>query len=164
MRTGEAGNILGVDGRTVKNWIDHPALSRFFSITARGEHGGTHRILTDSDLVILNTVRHLRHLEKKEWEDIAKALDDGLRESDIPQNAASIDTRTVPLQQAEQSAKAMATLAERDAALARVQQLESQMEKLQDKNDALMRELQEMNRQIGKLEGLLEAYQKKTGE
>jgi peptidoglycan hydrolase CwlO-like protein len=51
----------------------------------------------------------------------------------------------------------MATMAERDAAMRRVQELESQLSKVETKNAEQNAEIIRLNREIGKLEGLLEA-------
>jgi DNA-binding transcriptional MerR regulator len=157
VKTGEASNLLGVDIKTLKNWISHELLSQFFSEGARAEHGSPHRVLTESDVLVLNTIRHLRTSGITEWTGIAEYLESGKREQSFPQNAIAVDTRTIPLPQAEQSAKAMATMAERDAAMRRVQELESQLSKVETKNAEQNAEIIRLNREIGKLEGLLEA-------
>lgn len=216
MKTGEAAKILGVDRTTIINWIEHRGLEHFFSNSAAGRDGGTQRTLTESDLVVLNTIRALRSVNS-DWREIARLLESGQRETEVPQNAASTDTRTVPVQQAEQSARAMATLAERDAALAQVNDLRAEVHELQaqlaremaeksamkeellremaEVRESLLRELGdlqrnagsaerlendlaernavvarmskeigELNRQIGKLEGQLEIYRENRND
>jgi len=166
MRTGEIAAIMGVSHVTIRAWIDHESLNRFFSASARGVDGMTQRSYTDADVLVLNTVRHLRAgSPTATWEEIAAYLDTGQRENEFPLTAASVgaDKRTIPLQQAEQSAKAAATLAERDAALSRVAQLEGEVTRLQsllrDEQNAhretlerLMREIAELRYKIGALE------------
>jgi DNA-binding transcriptional MerR regulator len=177
MKTGEAAKILGVDVATIRRWIERDEIAQFFSDSARSERGSTQRILTEADVLVLNTVLTLRTREKEnDWEAIAAYLDSGRREQSFPQNAISADPRTIPLPQAEQSARAMATMAERDAALARVDELAAEIEKMQREHKAetealrrdhkaqsesLLREIAELSRQIGKLEGLLEALRGK---
>lgn len=168
MKTGELSKILSVDRDTLVNWIKNPILSRFFSMGARGEHGSAHRIFDDADVLVLNTIRALRTSGTTDWIDLARYLDSGQREQEFPKNAISLDPRTIPLQQAEQSAKAMATLAERDAAFKRVNELELRIHDLETKvvqvekerdevKERLLREIAELNRQIGRLEGRLES-------
>jgi DNA-binding transcriptional MerR regulator len=168
MKTGEAAKLLGIDVGTVRNWIDHPAISPYFSQSAKGEHGGTQRLLTESDILTLNTIRSLRSENVSDWYEIAEYLESGKREQEFPTNAISADPRTIPLQQAEQSARAMATVAERDAALARVNELtvkvrdlEKELDDAKQERDTIkeqfLREIANLNRQIGRLEGLLEA-------
>lgn len=172
MKTGESAKLLGIDVGTVRNWIDHELMVDFFSPGARGEHGGTQRVLNESDILTLNTIRHLRASSITDWNDIFDYLQTGKREQEFPQNAISADPRTIPIPQAEQSARAMATLAERDAALqqvedlrARVQELEQEKEELRERlskekeeiKETLMREIMELMLKIGRLEGRLES-------
>ncbi len=170
MKTGEAAKILGVDRTTIINWIENRGLSKYFSASATGADGSAHRILTESDLLILNTIRRLRS-NNLEWQEILENLETGNRERDFPQNAISGDPRTIPVTQAEVSARAMATVAERDAALSRIQEMAAEIEdlretveRLQQEKDAQREEhykqIIDLNRLIGRLEGQLEMYQK----
>lgn len=162
MKTGEVAKILGVDAITVRRWIEREELNPFFSEGAKGEHGAAQRLLTESDVLVLNTVRALRTGDKvAEWRDIATYLESGERVQQFPQNAISADPRTIPLPQAEQSARAMATMAERDAALRKVNELESQLKEVRAENKELIREMMDLRQKIGKLEGLLEALRGK---
>jgi DNA-binding transcriptional MerR regulator len=171
MKTGEAAKILGVDPKTIRNWIDDYGLSRFFSTSATGEDGSFQRLLTESDLLVLNTVRALKGRGVTNWDRVAEYLESGEREREFPQNAISGDPRTIPVQQAEVSAKAMATLTERDNAIARMREMAAEIEelraavnRLQNEKDAQREEyykqLIDLNRQIGRLEGQLEMYRK----
>jgi DNA-binding transcriptional MerR regulator len=175
MKTGEAAKLLGTDVSTIRKWIDHPQINRFFSVSAKGEHGSSHRLLTEADILVLNSIRSLRALHNADWGEITTYLDSGDREQEFPSNAISVDTRTIPMPQAQQSAKAMATLAERDAALRRVEelservdQLEQEKEELRERlthekeevKEQLMREIMELMLRIGRLEGKLETRDK----
>jgi len=175
MKTGEAAKLLSVDVSTIRKWIDHPLIIEFFSVSAKGEHGSSHRLLTESDILVLNTIRALRTGHDADWDEIAAYLESGEREQEFPMNAISVDTRTIPMPQAEQSAKAMGTLAERDAAIQRVEELtervkllEREKEELREKltrekeeiKDQLMREIMELMLRIGRLEGKLEVHDK----
>lgn len=179
MKTGEAAKLLGVDTSTIRNWIHHPLLTRFFSESAKNEHGGAQRLLTDADVLVLNTIRSQRVDGVDDWRAISVFLESGQRNQEFPQNAITVDPRTIPLPQAEQSARAMATLAERDGALARIEELTTEVQTLKQRiaevekerdtvkenllremaelNQQRMREIAELSRQIGRLEGLLEA-------
>jgi len=192
MKTGEAAKIMGVDRSTLLDWINIRGLDRFFSTGARGTDGSMHRILNDADLLVLNTIRGCRS-QNMDWEEIEAHLETGEREQSFPQNAISVDPRTIPLPQAEASARALATMRERDAALARVDELSGEIEelrstvermqqekeallqrtqqekeaavqKLQSEKDAvrktLFREMADLYKQIGRLEGELASYRK----
>jgi len=182
MKTGEIASILSVTRDTINNWVKNPALEEFFSALARGEAGNAHRFFSESDVLVLNTIHHLRRRGTRDWEAIAEYLDSGERFQEFPQNAISTDPRTIPLPQAEQSVKAAATLAERDAALNRVQELEYQLDTMEQRHideveklrietreevrrsrqeyeqkiDGLQREVRQLLREIGRLEGRIE--------
>jgi len=169
MKTGEAAKILGVDPKTVRNWIDDYGLTRFFSASATGTDGSFQRILSESDLLVLNTVRALKGRDVYDWEAIAEFLETGEREREFPQNAISGDPRTIPVEQAQQSARAMATMAERDGAISKVREMATRIEDLEEKleqtqrekdaiKELLLREIGDLQRQIGKLEGQMEVY------
>lgn len=169
MKTGEAAKILGVDPKTIRNWIDDYGLSQFFSPSALGKDGTIQRMLTDADLLVLNTIRARKAQGSTDWDDISAYLASGKRETEFPQNAISADPRTITVEQAQQSARALATMAERDAALARIDELGAELRALQDEVKRLQkekeeqreshyREMLELTRLIGKLEGQLEFY------
>lgn len=169
MKTGEIAKIIGVDRKTIRNWIDDYGLQDFFSPSARGEDGQVQRTLTEADVLVLNTIRSLKANGIHNWNAIRTHLEAGHRETEFPLNAIAVDTRTITVEQAQQSARALATMAERDAALKRVSELEAEIEELRAANAALenekddikeklMREIMDLHRAIGKLEGKLEFY------
>lgn len=168
LKAGELAVALGVARDTLYTWMKRPEIIKYFSPGAMGEGGSAHRIFNENDVVVFTTITHLRYVESvTDWAAIAAFLDTGQRYTEFPQNAISADPRTVSVQQAEVSAKAMATLAERDAALERVKELEAQLEKVQEQHrleverlqaknvsdiERLLREMAELRYQIGKLE------------
>ena len=175
MKTGELAAILGVSQVTVRAWVQNPVLERFFSTAARGKDGLTQRTYTESDVLVCNTIRHLRaNNQHITWDEMAEYLDSGAREQEFPAHAIGSDMRTVSVHQAETSARAAATLAERDAALARVDELSQEIERLRteikntenqyraileseqrahrETTERLMREIADLNRKIGALE------------
>ena len=187
MRTGEAAALLGVSISTTRNWLDRDDLALFFSTSGRGIDGSSQRVLSETDLLILNTVRHLRNVEKlTDWRDIVSRLDNDFRVQEFPQNAISADPRTIPLPQAEQSVRAAATLAERDSALARVEELQNELQRMKadyevrlsdertrnesqlaaerSRNDELHARLEILQREIGKLEMKIEMLQEHQSE
>jgi len=148
MRSGEAAKILGVDRNTVYNWTQNPELSHFFSPGAKMEDGSAQRILTQSDLLVLNTIRTKRGQGILDWKEIAAVLESGERVQDFPQNAISGDPRTVPLHQVEQSAKAMITTGERDQALSKVATLEAEVIRLRDVEEQLRSQVAELQEKL----------------
>ena len=180
MKTGEAAKLLDLASNTLKNWIENPAVTRFFSPGAKGLHGGAQRVLTESDILILNTIRHLRNINSiSDWEAIAESLETGNREQEFPINAINVDTRMIPIPHAEVSAKYMATVAERDAALDRVEGLAVELTRLraeyEDKLekersgrrnavDDLQQKIAQLNREMGRLEATIEMMKQKNKE
>lgn len=171
MKTGEAAKILGVDAKTVRAWLEHPELQKFFSPGASGERDFPHRVLTESDLLTLNTIREYRAGARiSDWDELAKLLDSGYRASDFPShNAISGDPRTIPMQQAEQSVRAAATMEQRDAALSRIQALETTINKLEqalseerdrsrETEGKLLREIGDLQRELGKAQAELDLW------
>jgi len=153
MRSGEAAKILGVDRNTIYNWTQNPDLSRFFSSSARMEDGSAQRILTQSDLLVLNTIRTKRGQGIFDWKEIAAVLESGERFQEFPQNAISGDPRTVPVYQAEQSVKAMATLTERDQILENFAKAEKEIARRQEIEEQLRAQVAELQERLGKIEG-----------
>lgn len=91
MRIGKVCKALGgIDNDTIKNWIERPELAKFFSPTAHGD-GVTQRDITESDLIVLNTVRSLRVTGTTDWVDIAARLDGGYRDAALPMEAAFVE-------------------------------------------------------------------------
>jgi DNA-binding transcriptional MerR regulator len=140
MKTGEAAKILGIDKATIYNWTAHPLLERFFSLEAKSKIAGTQRLLTESDVLVLNTIRTLRGSGKNDWGEIAAVLESGHRVQEFPQNAISSDPRVIPLPQAKQAAEVLAMRTERDAALQRVDELERRLADAQRQLDERLKE------------------------
>ncbi len=159
MKTGEAAHMLGIDPKTIVNWINNPALSKYFSPTARKEDGLKQRLLTDNDVAILNTVRHASAGGRANWTEIADIVESGNLERDIPQNAGFNDTRMVPEPQARESVRAAATLAERDQLLTFVDDLKAQIAQLEKGRAEDRQTLIDMNGQLQRALLLVELYE-----
>ncbi|MEO8395448.1 MAG: hypothetical protein ABI700_20815 [Chloroflexota bacterium] len=132
MKTGEAAKLLGIDPKTIINWIDRVEFTKYFSPTARKE-GIKQRILTDNDFAVLNTIRHATTDGNTAWVDIAAIIDSGELERDIPTNAAFADTRTVPEPQVRESMRALQIAAERDQLALQVGNMQARIDDLEQK-------------------------------
>ena len=164
--TGQAAKRLGVDRKTIIDWIEHEGLSQFFSDSARKKHGSAHRQLTDADMLALNTIRHLRNVQEvSDWSVIGEYLNSGKREAEYPQSRLTMDTTTVTLPEAEQSVRAAATMAERDTALARIDELQDEIERMRSEHkqetDALHKRIEDLQRELGRTEAKLEILQER---
>lgn len=173
MKTGELARALGYTERTLRNWIDRPELDGFFSPGAK-KSGGAHRLLTDSDVLILNTIRYLKASGTHDWEEITAYLKTGNREQEFPLTASDFEHRTIPLPQAEQGARLLLVTRERDAALALVQELTGKLhdteaalrQSLADRDtlrEEYLREIANLQKRIGYLEGYLAALKEQDG-
>ena len=175
IRSGEIARILGIDRSTVTDWTDMELFKKYFSETAFSQ-GKMHRRYNETDLVVLNTIRHFR-AQNMDFDDIGQQLEAGNRAEELPLSAASVQISPV-----ETVTRAIQLAAERDAALQQVQSLQEQIEEkeqliqtLRDENkealekahqerdelrEKLMREMIDergrLSLEIGKLQAQLE--------
>jgi len=163
MKTGKAAKALDVDPKTVINWTDTDGFAEFFSSGALGRDGRTQRDFNESDLVVLNTIRVRRNLGDS-WEDIETYLRSGKRETELPPTAMLVET-SAPI---AQYGRVVALTAERDAALARVKELEKQLVESKEENkelqERLLRDTQALYKEIGSLQAKLEIYERNKDE
>lgn len=169
MRTGELSKILGRDNQTILNWMNQPELEPFLSPGALGRAGNAHRIYTESDVLVLNTVRSIVDQEKGakiNWEQIAQILEGGTRVQEFPQNAISRDDRLIPMPQAQQAAELMAALQQRDAALAQAEQmrkdLESEREARRLDAEKYLSDIRRLEREAGMWQARYEMLKEQT--
>jgi DNA-binding transcriptional MerR regulator len=156
MRSGELAKLLNVSDQTLFNWMSRPEIKSFLSDSALGEIGNTQRIYTESDVLVLNTIRMLRAKGIQNWDEIQKKLDEGEREQEFPQNAIVTDNRTIPLPQAKQAAEYAVVLAELKSSQQRVNDLELLLAETKREHTALREEHNALLRLVGKLEGIVE--------
>lgn len=147
MRTGKAAQVIGVNHKTITNWIDHPLLNRFFTDMARGADGRAQREITDPDLLVLNTIRAERaglSNNDIDWQAIADVLASGRRERQMPPGAMGVDVGMTRMAQVEQS---LTLVMERDAALKRVRDLEEEIIRLERASDSLKDQITDLKLQ-----------------
>jgi chromosome segregation ATPase len=162
MKTGEVAKILRVDRKTISNWIDDYGLEEVFSPGARGLEGNIQRDLNQADLVALNTIRILRS-KNVNWNEIKERLKRGEWETEFPSNVTGADHLMISAEQ-RQATYTIETirerdvaLAQRDAALAEVTQLEEEVERIKESDAAKQRRIEELLREAGDIERLREA-------
>lgn len=177
MRTGRVASGLGVDPQTVRAWVDNPTVNYLFSDKARGINV-TQREFSEKDYLILNTIRYFRMNDRiEDWDEIGQLVKIRVNSNEliaeVPQDAFINDPRTVTITQAEQSAKAAATLAELQEANKMIQSLSSTIDSLVQEKERLREEGREreqgyiemiakLNREIGRLEGELKAIKDRS--
>lgn len=156
MRSGELAKLLGVSDQTLLNWMKEPGVHKHLSPEALGKAGNVQRIFLESDVLVMNTIRTLRANGTSSWDEIGRILDTDHREREFPQNAMATDMRTIPVPQAKQAAEYAVLIQERDLALRRIDELNAELAKERTEKEKLLREMNELYRTIGRLEGRLE--------
>jgi DNA-binding transcriptional MerR regulator len=169
MKTGELAKLLGVSDQTLINWMSRPEIKPFMSEAALGEGGNTQRIYTESDVLVLNTVRMLRTVGSQDWNEIQKELEQGRREQEFPQNAIITDTRTIPMPQAKQAADYAVVVYERDSARELAKELKAQLEEAVQRARELEDKYQEKVQQLDdkyqeKVQQLIEQHKQEESE
>ena len=161
MKTGEVAKLLNVDRKTIRNWIDDYGLEELFSPGARGIDGNIQRNLTEADALALNTIRVLRAKGVNDWNKIKEHLERGEWETEFPTNATSADRRMIPVEQLQQSGRVVETvrerdvaLVQRDAALAQVEQLEAEIQRVRESEAAKQKRIEELIRDSADTERL----------
>lgn len=177
MKTGQIAKAMGVDSQTVRAWVDNPAVAGYFSKNALGVDV-TQRSFSERDYLVLNTIRHFKmHDRLSDWNEIAELIkirmsSDNLI-AEVPQDAFINDPRTITITQAEQSAKAAATLAELRETKMMIENLSNTIDELQKEKEVLRKEKDEntreymqmiasLNREIGRLEGELKSQKERS--
>ena len=152
MKPAKIARLLNIDQKTVTNWTDHSALRRFFSLDALSEDKPRQREYNESDVLVLNTIRNER-TRNTPWEEIAIILANGYLDRNLPASSLLVDAG-VPVVQYE---RFLALTNERDTALKEVERL-LQEGKIKDALlETLRKDVRDLNREIGRLEGRLEA-------
>lgn len=89
---GDVALALGVSASTIRNWTEQVEFEAYLStIATRREQyaNAKERRYTKDDLTILNTI-HVHKTRSNTWADIARLLDNGMRELDLPETAALV--------------------------------------------------------------------------
>ena len=183
MKMSKVAKMIGVDRRTIYNWVTHELLSHLFSERARNEGD---RDLDEQDIFVVNTINHLRQNVTTDWEEIAEKIEDGYQVTDLSIGAIEVDTGKTPLQQ---FTRTLAVAQERDVALKQLEEARQELEEIEtryekklqevrqqyeeklgdeqqrrrEEVERLMREASEregkLQRELGKLEAMLEMLQ-----
>lgn len=161
MRMSKVAKLVGVDRRTIYNWITHESLSHLFSEEAKQEGD---RDLSEKDIFVINTIHHLRKTLTNEWKEIAEKIESGYQVTELSVGASDVDTGKTPLQQ---FTRTLTIAQERDAALEQLEsarqelkamrehyekRLEEERSRGETRAEKLLREIAELRYEIGKLE------------
>lgn len=159
MKPARVAKILGIDQKTVTNWTDHPALRRFFSLDAVSEDKPRQREYSEADVLVLNTIRNER-ARNTPWEEIATILANGHLDRNLPASSLLVEA-AVPVVQYE---RFLALTNERDAALKEVERLTQEGKLKEAMLEELRKDIRDLNREIGRLEGKLETLTDKSDD
>lgn len=164
MKTGKVADMLGVDQKTILNWSDRPELQKFFSPDALGQGRSIGRDYAEQEIIVLNTIRTERR-KNTAWRDIARLLEEGVRDTELPPSALLVDS-PAPLVQYGKMQQLQARV---ESLEAQVEQLQEEKRFLQQQKDTeverILRESSqregELREQIGELKAMLRMYRER---
>ena len=161
MRRGKVAKLLGVDPNTITDWVTRDQFTRFFSIDAHAEGKGVQRTFNESDVLVLNTIRTGRS-KNQSWDEIAKELESGTRELDLPPSALMVET-TAPIAQYGkiQAYEARIDLLEQQIHDMGERHIE-ELEILRTERDDWIERAGELREEIGMLKALLKMEQQRN--
>jgi DNA-binding transcriptional MerR regulator len=155
MKTGEIAKMMGLNPKTITNWTDQKDLNYFFTDGARrNDESSSQRDYADEDVLVINTIR-VHKTRQNTWSDVAQILHTGHRETDLPITASLTKT----ISPADQLASMMAIKAERDTALAQLQDATFEIERLREELKESGKDIIDLHRQIARLELRIELLQ-----
>lgn len=137
--------MVGVDRRTIYNWVTHESLEHLFSERARNEGD---RELNEQDIFVVNTINHLRQNVTTDWEEIAEKIEEGYQVTDLSIGAVDVDTGKTPLQQ---FTRMLAIAQERDIAIKQLEEVRKELREIETHYET-------------KFDELRQQYEKKLGE
>lgn len=156
--------MMGLNPKTITNWTDQDDLTVFFTEEARrDDESSSQREYSEEDVFIINTIR-VHKTRQNTWRDVAKILQTGHRETELPITAMLTKT----ISPADQVAAMMMIKAERDTALAQLQDAAFEIDRLRheikEQREEANKEIIELNRQIARLELRLELLQEQLDD
>jgi len=153
MKTGEIAKMMGVSPRTITNWTEQDELQPYFSDQARLTDG-FQRECSSEDIMVINTIR-LQKNRRNTWADVAVILSTGHRETELPITAAL----TKSISPADHVAQMMLIKAERDTALAQLQDAMFEIERARKETKEKDTTINELYKRLGRLEAQVEMLQ-----
>jgi DNA-binding transcriptional MerR regulator len=164
MKTGEVSKMMGLNPKTITNWTDQESLTMFFSEGARrNKETSSQREYSEDDVLIINTIR-IHKTRQNTWKDVSNVLNTGHREIELPMSA----NLTKSISPADQVAAMMLIKAERDTALAQLQDATFEIvrlrQELKEQQGESKTEIIELHRQIARLEVRIEIMKEKDDE
>ena len=163
MKIGEVADQLGVTTQTIRNWVKRPALLPLFSPAASGAPGSP-ADFSDSDFLLLNSIRALMETSKGVWSEVEAQLVGGWREPLLPDRAAIVAVNNHAAMQLAGRAQS-AEDARAELAL-RIEDLQKRLDDEQDKHrgsvERLTREIGDARAELAEANLLLKLYRKRN--
>jgi DNA-binding transcriptional MerR regulator len=164
-KPGDIATALGVSISSIRNWTAQPEYQEFLSDIAK--RTGTYenakqREYTQQDLYVLNTISKQKN-RFNDWEDVAKYLQEGNLDTDLPASSALV----TPMTAAEGFADAIMLRQQIDTLAKSLTDAEEEVEHLRERVDEVRQEerdrattredklhqaIVDLNRQIARLE------------
>lgn len=129
MKTSKVADMLGVDQKTVLNWTERQEFSEFFSDDAKGTGRSMGHDYSEAEIITLNTIRTERQ-KNTGWDDIARMLRSGIRDTELPASALLVSS-PAPIVQ-----------------YGKMQQLQTQIEMLERENTQLREDLRKVREEL----------------
>lgn len=137
MKMSKVAKMIGVDRRTIFNWVTNENLEHLFSQGARNEGD---RELDEQDIFVINTINHLRQHITTDWKEIAEKIESGYQVTDLSIGAVDVDTGKTPLQQ---FTRTLAIAQERDMALQQLEEARNELAQMKERNQERMEQLRD---------------------
>jgi DNA-binding transcriptional MerR regulator len=157
--TGDIQRMFGVSPQTVRNWTKE--FREYLSAGATPTEPGYTRKFTADDLRVFALVVERTHLGAT-YTDVQAALSEGKR-GEIPATADQ-EKDPIALLSPQEIARTMTIIKERDEARGRIEQLMIERDRDRQTVEQKDKEINELNREIGKLEAKLELNEEKKAE
>jgi DNA-binding transcriptional MerR regulator len=137
MKMSKVAKMVGVDRRTIYNWVTHKSLESLFSEGARNEGD---RELNESDIFVVNTINYLRQNITTDWKEIAERIEDGYQVTELSIASMDVDTGKTPLQQ---FTRALSIAQERDSALKQLSEAQKELKEIDGRYETKLTELRD---------------------
>lgn len=145
VKTGELASRLYVSPSLIRKWAQQ--YEDFLSVIGGGVAPGAVREFNEDDQIVLASVAHLRN-EGRSHDEIRQVLAEGWRVEEVPAPPSRL------VQETARETGAL-TVGQAKALVERVRFLEDRVAQLEEQDAARVRELREMERELGRVEGEL---------
>jgi DNA-binding transcriptional MerR regulator len=149
MKTGAVAKRFNVDPNTITAWTDR--FAEFFTPEAKAQDN-TQRDYQDEDIVVLNTIRTAR-VTNTPWDDIRAMLNSGQRDGKLPPEFTNMDGTQV----AAVFSDMREMVVRLDYAQAEINRLSGDNAAKQELLTAQQKRIEELLKEVGKVESLREA-------